>query len=158
VLELNRPLLKLCFRPLRLLLFIAQRREFFAELLLSLLQSAAFVLLPSSGGVKDAVTDGQQACGGATGPHEPPELEYRVLVVLTALASTLRSEHLVKLPLAARQVGGCQNVSFLKQTGKQTARCFKREGTHSKGGRRNGPQQEQPVDASAAGEWLRAAA
>jgi hypothetical protein len=95
VLELNRPLLKLCFRPLRLLLFIAQRREFFAELLLSLLQSAAFVLLSSSDGVKDAVTDGQQACGGATGPHEPPELEYRVLVVLTALASTLRSEHLV---------------------------------------------------------------
>jgi O-antigen ligase len=35
-----------------LLLFIAQRREFFAELLLSLLQSAAFVLLPSSGGVR----------------------------------------------------------------------------------------------------------
>jgi hypothetical protein len=157
VLELNRPLLKLCFRPLRLLLFIAQRRELFAELLLSLLQSAAFVLLSSSDGVKDAVTDGQQACGGATGPHEPPELEYRVLVVLTALASTLRSEHLVKLSLAARPGWSCQNVFFLKQTVNKLP-CFKREGTRGNGGRRNGPQQEQPVDASAAGEWLRAAA
>ena len=153
MLELSRPLLKLCFRPLRLLLFIAQRREFFAELLLSLLQSAAFVLLPSSGGVKDAVTDGQQACGGATGPHEPPELEYRVLVVLTALASTLRSEHLVAA-VGRSPTGDCQNVSFLKQTVNKRFQA----GTHSNGGRRNGPQQEQPVDASAAGEWLRAAA
>jgi hypothetical protein len=154
VLELNRPLLKLCFRPLRLLLFIAQRREFFAELLLSLLQSAAFVLLSSSDGVKDAVTDGQQACGGATGPHEPPELEYRVLVVLTALASTLRSEHLVAAVGRSPRLGIVKMV--LSKTNKtQTAHFL---AGYSNGGRRNGPQQEQPVDASAAGEWLRAAA